>query len=263
MMSLKRHSAPAPVALGRQTTTGNLRAVEEGTSVDRIFAAAETEFAASGLDSVNVQQIADRAGVSLKLIYHYFTRKEILYSEVLVRMSNEFFAHYGRTAVELQDPIEVIRDFAFRYADFCLSHPHTARLILDQVLHSGRQITRNYRAERLRDELLNPLRAAVTNGVGMGLIRKNISAEGLFFHTLVVTVGYLTISSLLDPFHLTVSELTGEVDLRATIADFVVGAVCEVPSGGRCSRLGHLTAQDAPGPSQASATAMNQKSGGL
>ena len=47
-------------------------------AIDKILEAAQKEFARSGFATVHVAQIAQSAGVSAKLIYHYFGKKENL-----------------------------------------------------------------------------------------------------------------------------------------------------------------------------------------
>jgi len=194
-------------------------------AIDRILAAAQTEFANQGFESVNVQQIADAAGVSTKLVYHYFGRKENLYLESLIRMAEGFFDKFKVIESNSLHPLDVIYAFAFQYADFYIENPETGRLILDQVIHGGKQIARNRPLEKLREGVFDVLRQALADGRRLGIVRDGISAEGLFFHILVVTLGYGTISTLLGPLHLEVKELQGEVDLRRIISEAAVAFV--------------------------------------
>lgn len=196
--------------------------LEETSSIERIVAAAQESFATYGYEAVKVQQIADKADVSAKLIYHYFGRKENLYLETLYHMAKSFFERFDQGAADHEDPIRAIHDFAWRFTDFYLTHPHTGRLILDQVLHAGQQITRSRALEQRRDEMLEPLRAAITAGVAQGKVRPDLSAEGLFYHALVVVLGYGTVTSLLGPLHLDVPELSGKPEIRQIVADCVV-----------------------------------------
>lgn len=206
------------------------KSVENESSVDRIILAAEEEFARHGFDAVNMRQIADAAGVSTKLVYHYFGRKETLYLEALVHMARVFFEKFEHPAYDSGDPIGTIREFALRYAEFYQGHPETGRLILDQVIHGGQQIKRMSPLERRRTEVIDPLRQALERGVSQGLIRPGISAEGLFYHMLLVTIGYTSMIPLLGPLHLDVAELETDEDRRRTIAEAVVGFVRSPPN---------------------------------
>lgn len=198
---------------------------ENESSVDRIILAAEEEFARHGFDAVNMRQIADAAGVSTKLVYHYFGRKETLYFEALVHMARVFFERFEHPAFDSADPIGTIREFAMRYAEFYQGHPETGRLILDQVIHGGQQIRRISPLEKRRTEVIEPLRKALEQGVAQGIIRAGVTAEGLFYHMLLVTIGYTSMIPLLGPLHLDIEELKTDEDRRRVIADAVVGFV--------------------------------------
>lgn len=194
-------------------------------SVDKILNAAELEFSLHGRDSVKIQAIADRAGVSRQLIYHYFTTKENLYVESLIRMANRFFEKRPIARLNSDDPVQTIYKFAYDYCGYYETYPQTGRLILDQVVLGGGQIKRDSRAEARRETLFVELRAALHAAAEMGLARRDISAEGIFFHTLVLTLGYTTIAGLLGNFHLDVPELGGRPDLKRHVAELVVASI--------------------------------------
>lgn len=201
------------------------------TSVDRIVTAALSEFARFGFEAVTMQQIARAAGVSTKLVYHYFGRKETLYFEALFLMARRFFEKFEYPPFESGDPVSAIRQFALRYADFYLANPQTGRLILDQVVRGGQQIRRSHSLERRReDDLLEPLRQVLGAGVARGEFRPDLSAEGLFFHALIVTIGYSTMSSLLGPLHLGIPDLENAANTRDVVADAIVAFVRSVPA---------------------------------
>ena len=66
-----------------------------------------------------------------------------------------------------------------------------------------------------------PLPGALERGAASGATRPGLSAEGLFCHAPIVTLGYAAVSGMLAPLHLDVTELR-EADSRTTIADAVV-----------------------------------------
>ncbi|CAM4106321.1 AcrR family transcriptional regulator [Novosphingobium lubricantis] len=195
---------------------------DKSATIDRILEAAQKEFARSGFATVHVNQIARSAGVSAKLIYHYFGKKENLYLEALTQMAIDFFAAFQLEAPSVDDPLLTIRQFALRYADFYILNPHVGRLLIDQVIHDGEQIKRSHFLERRRDEMLEPLKQAMAQGCRQGIIRPDISAEGLFFHALIVTLGYVSISGLLGQLHLDVPELRTEQNVREAISEAIV-----------------------------------------
>ena len=144
-------------------------------------------------------------------------------------MAKAFFRNFERPNAAGQEPIEVVRDFGLRFADFYLQNPHTGRLILDQAVRGGKEISRNGRLEALRTRLLQPIEDALSEGREEGSIRDEVSAEGLFFHLVILTLGYGTVLSLLDPWHLRVSELDGSAPLRQIISEALVAFVRQPP----------------------------------
>lgn len=194
-------------------------------SVEKILRAAEEEFGRNGLDAVSVQDIALRAGVSSKLIYHYFARKGDLYAEAMVRMTRRFLEIYSRAEDRPDDPLAAIRKFAHSYCEYQQNHPHLGLLVIDQVVHRGHQIKRDVRAGASLGDLLTHLRDAIAEGQRRGLIRADVSAQGVLYLTMIVTLGYTTMTNLLGPTTFVVPELAPGVDIAARVADIVCAAV--------------------------------------
>ena len=199
--------------------------VGKAAAIRRILVAAQSEFANKGFEAANVQQIAHSAGVSIKLVYHYFSKKENLYFETMIHMAQEFFRNFDPQGLEAIDPIQTIDNFAVRYADFYLRNPEIGRLLIDQVVHLGRQIVRSRPLERMRDRHIDVLRRALAKGREMGTIREGVSADGLFFHLLITTLGYGTVIGLVDPLHLDVAEFGPDADYRRVVANAVTAFV--------------------------------------
>jgi AcrR family transcriptional regulator len=194
-------------------------------SVEKILRAAEIEFGTRGLDAVSVQHIADRAGVSSKLIYHYFSKKSDLYAEAMVRMTRRLLEIYRQDGDSKADPLAAIHAFARSYCEYQIRHPHLGLLVVDQVVQHGSQIKRDARAGNSLGELLNHLRDVVALGKGSGSIKPDVSAEGVLFLTMIVTLGYTTMTTLLGPTTFIVPELASDVDIAAKVADIVTASV--------------------------------------
>ena len=60
-------------------------------TIKKILAAAAAEFAAKGIDATKIEHIARRAGISKQLIYHYFSGKDRICSELLTSIARENF----------------------------------------------------------------------------------------------------------------------------------------------------------------------------
>lgn len=191
-------------------------------SVERIYCAAEMEFGNEGLGLANVDRIAQRAGVSKQLIYHYFKRKEFLYTETVNRIGTSFFQGLLATDFDHADPLQVVRDFAYRTAKFYADNNYAARLVLDQVLKGGANFHADRRHIILRTQILRCLSGALDRGHHQGIIDFSFDAERLFFTTISIAIGWLSMEMLIDSFELDVAH---ESDPALAVADLVVKAV--------------------------------------
>src|SRR3569833_1534946 len=71
-----------------------------------IVAAARAEFAARGYAGARMEQIAQRAGVTKELIYHYFRSKEALFEEVRTSQLADAEAEHALPQSPLADPVQ-------------------------------------------------------------------------------------------------------------------------------------------------------------
>jgi AcrR family transcriptional regulator len=203
----------------KQDVAGGRRADH---SVERIYAAAETEFGRSGLGLTNIDAIAKRACVSKELIYHYFKRKDQLYAETINRFGVSFWNHLLETDFTQSNSLQVVRAFAYRLASFYRDNTHAARFVLDQVFRDGAQFRAERRQVALRTELFGSLTPVLARGVAAGVIDPHMSAPRLFFLAVSVTLGRLAVTSLLCAFQLELPELDYEIDPALDVAELVV-----------------------------------------
>lgn len=95
-----------------------------------ILEAAEAVFAEHGFEATKVQQIADRAGLSMGTIYAIFPGKQELYEAVLSMRGGELYdvlrgVHDRRAA-----PVEALDELTGLYVDWFVAHPSFLRMHL-------------------------------------------------------------------------------------------------------------------------------------
>ncbi|MCR9077438.1 MAG: TetR/AcrR family transcriptional regulator, partial [bacterium] len=78
-------------------TSRSVRKRDPDASRERILAAATTEFAAKGFGDARVDEIARRAGINKRMLYHYFGNKDELFGAVL----NELYETICRDSAAL------------------------------------------------------------------------------------------------------------------------------------------------------------------
>src|SRR5689334_20452666 len=101
-------------------TLATKRATRELPQADevrtRILAAAEEVFAERGYLGATTREIAERAGIGKRMLFYYFSSKDVVYRAVLERIIVGLLAIYEQTRGEpgpigLGDSIEAITHF--------------------------------------------------------------------------------------------------------------------------------------------------------
>jgi AcrR family transcriptional regulator len=80
-------------------------------------------------ERIQVKDVAEKAGVSLGTLYHYFSSKEHLFAEVLVRWASAFGPNVQRRSLAAESPTERLVE-AFHRALRAFQHqPQMGRLV--------------------------------------------------------------------------------------------------------------------------------------
>jgi AcrR family transcriptional regulator len=142
-------SAPrrAPKKSGRTTRD------PERTSA-AILAASVREFTDKGYGGARVNEIAKRAGVNKRLLYHYFGGKEALYLAVLEGAYVAIRSAETRLHLADQDPVDGMRELALFTWRYFLEHPEFLSLLSTENLHRAKYLKRSARIFDLHSPLV-------------------------------------------------------------------------------------------------------------
>jgi len=195
-------------------------------AIRKIFAAAELEFGAKGLDGSKVEHIAKQAGISKQLIYHYFKGKDDLYSEVLILLAQTNFEKLLAIDYDSLGPPEAVRAYVTTLFDECRDHPLTSMVTVDQSLHGGAQIRPNRNADKLRKAMLQELENIVTRGKASGVFHDSVSVDVLHFMAVVIVTGCISSRAMFTRFVGEEVDLEADLDFwRECSADFILRAL--------------------------------------
>lgn len=97
-----------------------------------ILEAAAILFARQGYRSVEVQEIADRAGAGKGTVYRFFPTKEELFLGALRRRLDRLHDDVNRASCPVSDPLEKIRAATHAYLRFFDEHPETVELFIQE-----------------------------------------------------------------------------------------------------------------------------------
>jgi len=151
-----------------------------------ILDAATVEFVLHGFAGASVNEIAARAQVNKRMLYHYYGKKDDLYLAVLERSYRGIRS--AETQLRLTDlaPREAIERLVLFTWNYFLEHPEFLSLLNTENMLQARYLRRS---ERIRD-LHSPLIAMIIDVLGRG------EAEGLFRKGVDPVQLYIDIASL-------------------------------------------------------------------
>jgi TetR/AcrR family transcriptional regulator len=164
-------------------------------SITRIRDAAEAEFIKHGLDASRLDEIAKSAGVSVQLIYHYYGHKEDLYREVLASLAEKSIQFIRERPLDDMDPWDAM-EYIVR-GIFGENNKHLGRMIADQVIHRGAQISRSNRIDLHHQELIDAIESVLERGQKGGEFSADLKPNDVFVAIVSLSVGYLNLNEFL------------------------------------------------------------------
>lgn len=148
--------------------------------------AAAAEFAEKGFSSARVEDIAQRVGLTKRLVFYYFDSKEKLYIAVLenayqqIRTEEEAL---GEASLPPREALASICSFTFNYY---VSHPSFVRLVASENIEGGAFLAKSSLVRESNQGIIRLLDTILDRGREQGVFRKDVSATDV----------HMTISSL-------------------------------------------------------------------
>lgn len=164
----------------------SIRKRDPDASRERILKAATAEFAEKGFGDARVDEIARRAGINKRMLYHYFGNKDELFQAVLEEIYDTI-CFSGQSldfdSMSPRDGLMALVDFVWNYY---LANPESIRLLNTENLHDARHLRSSKRARDMHP----PFETAIDN-----LMRRGVEAK--VFHPGIDPVDlYVTIVSM-------------------------------------------------------------------
>ena len=160
----------------------------------RILAAAIAEFAAAGLAGARVDEIARRAGVGKRMLYHYFGNKEALWLAVLEDAYARIRGEERLLAVGRLPPRDGMRrlvEFSVRY---CQDNPDFVALLIGENLNRARHLRRSRRIRDMHVSLLAVITDLLERGARAGVFRRGIDPRELYIT--IAALGFFYFSNV-------------------------------------------------------------------
>ena len=123
--------------LAKKEPTGS---AQPDASRERILRAATDIFAAQGLDGARVDEIATRAGINKRMLYHYFGNKDDLFAAVLDELYETICTESAALDLVSGSPQSGLKKLVDFVVNFYLENPHAITLLNAENLHKARHL---------------------------------------------------------------------------------------------------------------------------
>lgn len=159
----------------------------------KILAAAIAEFAAKGLAGGRVDEIARGAGVSKRMLYHYFGNKDALWLAVLEDVYEKIRSEERRLDVGRLPPREGMRRLVEFSIHYCEAHPEFVSLLIGENLNRARHLRRSRKIRELHLSLLQVIADLLERGRRAGVFRAGIDPAELYIS--IAALGFFYFSN--------------------------------------------------------------------
>jgi AcrR family transcriptional regulator len=144
-----------------------------------ILDVAFAEFAEKGFSGGNTDAIAQRTGVTKRLIFYYFGSKEGLFIAVLEMAYERIRKSEEDLGLDKLGPREAIRRLVEFTFDFDNAHPEFVRLVSIENIHRARHLKRSRKIKAINRPIIDQIARVLARGEKEKVFRKGIDAVEL------------------------------------------------------------------------------------
>ncbi|MCS4265664.1 MULTISPECIES: TetR family transcriptional regulator [Serratia] len=142
----------------------------------RIFAAALAEFAEAGLKGARMENIAEHAATTKRMVVYHFKTKESLYLEVLEHVYQHIRAHETGLDLQALAPVAAMTRLVEESFNYHAEHPDFIRVICMENMMRGQYIRQSSRIKALNQSALTLLEDILQRGKQEKLFTPDASA---------------------------------------------------------------------------------------
>lgn len=178
-----------------------------------ILAAATAEFTAKGLGGARVDEIARRAGVNKRMIYHYFGDKEGLYLAVLEAAYTSIRTAERGLDLAHKDPVEGMRELVLFTWQYFIDHPEFLSLLGTENLHRAAYLKQSKKIRELHSPLVGMIADLLERGAKKGVFRRGVDPVDLYIT--IASLGWFYVSNRFTLSTIFGRDLTAPASLEA------------------------------------------------
>jgi len=178
----------------RRSKAGSRQRRQPAVTRLRILNAATAEFSAKGLAGARVDEIARRASVSKRMLYHYFGNKEALWLAVLEQAYLHIRSEERALDVVRLSPVEGMRRLIQFTIQYDSAHPEFISLLVGENLQHARYLRRSKKVQEVHTSLLDVIRDLLERGRRSGVFRSGVDAAELYIT--IAALGFFYFSNV-------------------------------------------------------------------
>lgn len=175
-----------PIKLMTNPTASKIR--DPDATRRKILAAAKTEFARKGLGGARVDDIAARAKINKRMLYHYFGNKEDLFRITLEDAYAGIREAEAKLELEQDDPITGLKRLVSFTWHYYLDNPEFITLVNSENLHKARHIKASERMRELSRPFVDRMKALLERGARVGVFREGL--DPVQTNITIAAIGY-------------------------------------------------------------------------
>ncbi|MFD2265108.1 TetR/AcrR family transcriptional regulator [Lacibacterium aquatile] len=158
-----------------------------------ILAAAVQEFTEHGYGGARINEIAARADVNKRMLYHYYGGKEALYLAVLEGAYVAIRSAETRLHLADRDPVDGMRELALFTWHYFIEHPEFLSLLNTENLLKAKHLKRSARIFDLHSPLVSVIRDLLKRGADAGQFRPD--ADPVQVYISIAALGFFYLSN--------------------------------------------------------------------
>jgi AcrR family transcriptional regulator len=166
---------------------------DEASLKEKIFFSAIILFAEFGLNGARMEQIAEKAGTTKRMVVYHFKSKELLYVQVLEYVYTQIRGSERQLNLADRPPVEAMVQLVEWTFDFHATHPDFIRIICMENMQRGRFVKESTYLREINRSALELLEEILTRGQEKQLFNRTVNAKDV--HRLISSFSFYHVAN--------------------------------------------------------------------
>ena len=193
----------------------------------QILDAAMVEFTNKGIEGARTDDIARAAGVSKRMLFHYFNSKDGLFQAVLEKIYLDIRSAEESLDLAGRDPLDAMTELCTFSFEWFAKHPEFIAILNEENLHGAVHAKSSDSVMTLNMPLVNTISKLLKRGESAGQFRPDVDPVELYIS--IAGVSYLYFSNLHTLSEIFGRDLSSKEELkkrRQHVVDVILGYLC-------------------------------------